>query len=143
MRLDRLRILGRVFGGRTPNLAKRLGYGAHKRLLIVHADDLGIAHAVNAAFIDGVATGLITSGSVIVPGRSLEEIAGFARAHPEADIGLHLTLTSDSAKEPWAPVSSLSRVPSLIDGRGNLLPQWTSETRANPREVEIEMRAQI
>jgi predicted glycoside hydrolase/deacetylase ChbG (UPF0249 family) len=143
MRLPRLRVLGRIFGGRTENLAELLGYPAHERLLIVHADDLGIAHAVNAAFIDGLATGLITSGSVIVPGGALDEIAGFARAHPEADIGLHLTLTSDSGTDPWAPVASPSQVPSLVDGQGNFLRQWTSETRANPREVEIELRAQI
>ena len=119
-------------------LGERLGYGAHKRLLIVHADDLGITHSVNAAFISGFATGLINSGSVIVLGRELAEIATFARSHPDADIGLHLTLTSDSAKEPWAPVASPRLVPSLLDGQGNLLSQWTREARINPREVEID-----
>jgi len=109
----------------------------------VHADDLGITHSVNAAFISGFATGLINSGSVIVLGRELAEIATFARSHPDADIGLHLTLTSDSAKEPWAPVASPRLVPSLLDGQGNLLSQWTPEARINPREVEIELRAQI
>jgi chitin disaccharide deacetylase len=125
------------------SLGTRLGYGPHERLLIVHADDLGIAHAINTAFISGFTTGLINSGSVMVPGRSLEEIAAFARAHPEADIGLHLTLTSDSAKNPWAPVALPSQVPSIIDGHGNLLAQWTSSTRVNAHEVEIELRAQI
>ena len=127
---------------RVESLGKRLGYGAHQRLLIVHADDLGIAPAVNAAFFSGFATGLINSGSVMVPGRSLGEIAAFARAHPEADIGLHLTLTSDSASQPWAPVASPSQVPSLVDEQGNFLRRWTSE-RIDPGEVEIELRAQI
>jgi len=125
------------------SLGERLGYAAHERRLIVHADDLGIAHAVNAAFASALATGLVNSGSVIVPGRSLEEIAAFARAHPEADIGLHLTLTSDSAKEPWPAVASPSEVPSLVDGRGNLLEQWSSGAPIDAREVEIELRAQI
>jgi predicted glycoside hydrolase/deacetylase ChbG (UPF0249 family) len=138
-----LPLLGRESADTVENLGNRLGYGAHQRLLIVHADDLGIAHAVNAAFISGLGTGLINSGSVIMPGRSLAEIATFAQAHPEADIGLHLTLTSDSANEPWAPVASPSQVPSLVDGQGNFLAQWTSKTRVNPREVEIELRAQI
>jgi chitin disaccharide deacetylase len=128
---------------RTQTLGERLGYGPRERLLIVHADDLGIAHAVNAAFISGLAAGLINSGSAIVPGRQFSEIAEFAQAHPEADIGLHLTLTSDSANEPWAPVAERTRVPSLLDRRGNLLERWTSETRVSPREVEIELRAQI
>lgn len=125
------------------NLAERLGYGAHRRLLIVHADDLGIAHAVNEAFISGLATGLINSGSIIVPGQSLSEIAAFARAHPEADIGVHLTLTSESAKAAWAPVASPSEVPSLVDEQGNFPVRWTSESRIDPRHVEIELRAQI
>ena len=128
---------------RRQSLAVRLGYGPQERLLIVHADDLGIAHDVNAAFARGFATGLINSGSVMVPAKSLDEIAAFARSHPEADIGLHLTLTSDSAKEPWAPAASPSQVPSLVDGDGHLLPQWTRETRIQPSEVEIELRAQI
>jgi chitin disaccharide deacetylase len=133
---------GRKSADRVENLAQRLGFAGHERLLIVHADDLGIAHAINAAFISGFATGLINSGSVMVPGRSLGEVGAFAQAHPEADIGLHLTLTSDSAKEPWAPVASPSQVPSLIDGEGNFLRRWSSEP-VNPREVEIELRAQI
>ena len=128
---------------RTQNLGLRLGYGAHERLLIVHADDLGIAHAVNAAFIGGLATGLINSGSVIVPGGSLAEIAAFARAHPEADIGLHLALTSDSPEAPWAPVASPAQVASLVDAYGNLLERWRPEAPVNAREVEIELRAQI
>lgn len=137
------RISGRKSGAGTQSLAERLGYGASERLLIVHADDLGIAHAVNAAFMSGLATGLITSGSVIVPGKSLPEIAAFAQRHPEADIGLHLTLTNDSASQPWTPAASPSQIPSLVDQRGIFFEQWTSTTRANPREVEIELRAQI
>ena len=124
-------------------LGERLGYGPQQRLLIVHADDVGIAHAVNAAFIDGIATGLINSGSIIVPGRSLVEIAEFARANPEADIGLHLTLTSDSANAPWAPTAPPEQVPSLVDGQGNFHERWTPETRIDAGEVEIELRAQI
>lgn len=133
----------RESAGSAQHLGERLGYGAHERLLIVHADDLGIAHAVNSAFIEGFATGLITSGSVIVPGARLVEIAAFAQAHPEADIGLHLTLTSDSSNKPWAPVASPWRVPSLINEQGNFLERWTPEKRVNPCEVEIELRAQI
>ena len=116
---------------RTQNLGMRLGYGAHERLLIVHADDLGIAHAVNAAFISGLATGLINSGSVIVPGGSLAEIAAFARAHPDADIGLHLALTSDSPEAPWASVASPAQVASLVDANGNLLERWKPEAPVN------------
>jgi chitin disaccharide deacetylase len=128
---------------RVQTLGKRLGYGPQQRLVIVHADDLGVAHAVNTAFFRGLATGLINSGSVLVPCPWFSEVAVFAQAHPEADIGLQLTLTSESTKDRWAPVALRTQVPSLVDQQGNFLDKWTSETRIDPHEVEIELRAQI
>ena len=59
-------------------LGVRLGYGPDQRLLIVHADDLAIAHAVNAAIIKGLGTGLINSASVMVPCPWFSEVAAFA-----------------------------------------------------------------
>jgi hypothetical protein len=128
---------------RVQTLGERLGYGPQARLLIVHADDLGFAQAANAAFVNGLSTGLINSGSAMVPCPWFSEIAAFAQAHPDADIGLHLTLTSERAKCRWEPVASRTQVPSLVDREGYLLQEWTSDTRINPREVEIELRAQI
>lgn len=128
---------------RLRGLAERLGYGPSARLVIVHADDLGLAQAVNSAFISGVKTGLISSGSAIVPARCFAEIAAFARTNPEADIGLHLTLTSESVTDGWAPIASPMQVPSLINGSRQLLENWTPETRISSRELEIELRAQI
>jgi predicted glycoside hydrolase/deacetylase ChbG (UPF0249 family) len=131
--------------GETParSLAERLGYGPQARLLIVHGDDLGLAQAVNSAFFSGLATGLINSGSVMVPAPWFSEVAAFARAHPEADIGLHLTLTSEQVAQRWAPVASPDRVPSLVDRHGYFHHAWTSGIDVGPREVEIELRAQI
>src|SRR6185437_997308 len=77
------------------SLAERLGYTRDAKLLIVHADDLGMTHSVNAASIKGLETGLVNSGSIMVPCPWLVEIAAFARANPTADLGLHLTLTSE------------------------------------------------
>lgn len=50
-----------------PSLAERLGYEKDAILLVVHADDLGLAQAVNAASIRAFEQGGITSGSVMVP----------------------------------------------------------------------------
>ncbi len=130
---------------KTParTLGERLGYGRDARLLIVHADDLGLAHSVNTAFIAGLATRLINSGSAMVPCPAFTEIAAFAQSHPEADIGIHLTLTSGTENDKWAPAASQAQVSSLVDRQGCLLQRWTAETRISLVEVEIELRAQI
>jgi chitin disaccharide deacetylase len=124
-------------------LAERLEYDPHVRLLIVHADDLAVTHAVNEAFIDSLETGLINSGSVMVPGPWFPEVAAFARAHPKVDIGLHLTLTSERTAYRWGPTAPRTEVPSLVDQQGYFHQAWTSETRVDSRDVEVELRAQI
>jgi len=128
---------------RPPTLAQQLGYDPSARLLIVHADDVGIAHSVNAAFVDGLRTGLINSGSIMVPCPWFPEAARFARAHPEADLGIHLTLTSERTAYRWGPTAPLTRVRSLVDHEGFFHRTWLWGVRVNAREVEIELRAQI
>ena len=99
------------------SLAERLGYPADAKLLIVHADDLGMAHSVNLATIKGFESGLVNSGSIMVSCPWFSEIATYARANPQADLGLHLTLTSEWTSFRWGPVTSKDRVSSLLDGR--------------------------
>lgn len=125
-------------------LPERLGYPADAKLLIVHADDLGMAHSVNAATIKAFESGLVSSGSIMVPCPWLPEIAGYARSHPEADLGLHLTLTSEWSFYRWGPVLSKDRVSSLLDENSYFyLTESEAASHANAREVEAEIRAQI
>src|SRR4051794_5623817 len=88
----------------TRTIAERLGYPADAKLLIVHADDLGVAHSVNDASMKSFASGLVNSGSIMMPCSWVPEIAAYARANPEADLGLHLTLTSEWKNYRWGPV---------------------------------------
>jgi chitin disaccharide deacetylase len=137
-------IVDRANAREMKTIAERLGYRPDDKLLIVHADDLGVAHAVNAASIKALDSGAVSSASIMVPCPWLPEIAAYAKTHPQADLGLHLTLTSEWALYRWGPVSPRDRVPTLVASDGYF---YTSESEAtdriNPKEAEIEIRAQI
>ncbi|MGB6598783.1 MAG: polysaccharide deacetylase family protein [Candidatus Acidiferrum sp.] len=125
------------------SLAERLGYARDAKLVIVHADDLGMTHSVNAASIKGLETGLVTSASIMVPCPWFPEIAEYAKAHPETDFGIHLTLTSERVFYRWGPVGPRDKVPSLVDSNGYFHLDWTEATRIDAKEVELELRGQI
>jgi len=137
-------LTGSSAAAQPPTLAERLGYPRDAKLLIVHADDLGMAHSVNAASIKAFETGLVNSGSIMVPCPWLSEIAAYARAKPQADLGLHLTVTSEWTQFRWGPVTSKDRVASLLDKDGYFrLTESEAAAQADPKEVELEIRAQI
>lgn len=133
-----------VANAQERTLAERLGYPADAKLLIVHADDLGMSHSVNTATLKAFETGLVSSGSIMVPCPWLSEIAAYARANPQADLGLHLTLTSEWTHFRWGPVAPKDRVASLLDKDGYFrLNESEAAKNADPKEVEMEIRAQI
>jgi len=127
----------------VPTLQERLGHPRDARLLIVHADDLGVTHSVNAATIRALETGLVNSASLMPATPWFPEIAAYGREHPDADLGLHLALPSERTFYRWGPVASRERVPTLLDAAGYLHQNWTDATSIAPSEVEIELRAQI
>ncbi|HEV2716204.1 MAG TPA: polysaccharide deacetylase family protein [Terriglobales bacterium] len=124
-------------------LGERLGYPSGTRLIIVHADDLGETHAVNAAALKALQAGTINSASLMVPCPWFPEIADYAKSHSDSDFGLHLTLTSERVYYRWGPVASIDKVPSLVDENGYFHHDWEHNQHVNPKEVEIELRAQI
>ena len=124
--------------------AERLGYPRDAKLLIIHADDLAVAHSEDAASFDAIDKNAITSASVMIPCPWLNEVAAYAKNHPDADLGLHLTLTSEWKTYRWGPVESKDKVPSLLDPSGYLwqdTPLATAALKAD--EAEHEIRAQI
>ncbi|AHG88173.1 YdjC family protein [Gemmatirosa kalamazoonensis] len=127
-----------------PTVAERLGYPRDAKLLILHADDLGVAHSVNAASFDALDRGAVSSASVMMPTPWVTEVAAYARAHPDADIGLHLTLTSEWETYRWGPLASRDAVRGLVDSAGTLWKDTPLVTaHATPAEAEREVRAQI
>jgi chitin disaccharide deacetylase len=128
----------------TKTIAERLGYPRDSKLLIIHADDLAVAHSEDAASFDALDRNAVTSASIMIPCPWLTEVAAYAKTHPDADLGLHLTLTSEWSTYRWGPVASKNTVPSLLDPSGYLWPD-TPEAIRNLKadEAEREIRAQI
>src|SRR5712675_714394 len=132
-----------AIGQSNTSVAERLGFGRDAKLLIVHADDVGMTHAVNAATIKALESGALNSASIMVPCPWFPEIADYAKVHPDLDFGLHLTLTSERVYYRWGPVASKDKVPSLVDENGYFHHDWKPTTRINLKEVDLELRAQI
>ena len=128
----------------SQTLAEKLGYKPTDRLLIINCDDVGMCHSANLAVIEGMETGLITSGTIMTPCPWFNEIADYARTHPEKDFGVHLTHTAEWKFYRWGPVAPHEIVKGLCDPEGFL---WRSVEEvyayATSEEALIEGRAQI
>ena len=127
-----------------PTFAERLGWPAGTRVLILHCDDVGMSHASNRGAIESLEYGMVTSVSVMMPTPWVSEFARYVKQHPDTDMGLHLTLTSEWDDYRWPPVAGKSQVPGLADEMGCL---WDNVPlvvkHATADEVETEIRAQI
>ena len=127
-----------------PTYAERLGWGRGERILILHMDDAGMSYDSNAGIQNVIENGAARSFSVMMPCPWVSQIVRYIKAHPEADAGLHLTLTSEWKDYRWSPLAGASVVPGLIDVEGAM---WSSvasvAARATADEVDREIRAQL
>jgi predicted glycoside hydrolase/deacetylase ChbG (UPF0249 family) len=125
-------------------MAEKIGYKANDKLLIIHADDIGMSHSVNIATSEAFKQDMVTCGSIMVPCPWFPEFAAYYRENPGLDVGIHLTTTSEWKYYRWGTVASKDKVPSLLDSEGFM---WRSteefSKNAKAEEVEIELRAQI
>jgi predicted glycoside hydrolase/deacetylase ChbG (UPF0249 family) len=125
-------------------LQVRLGYPATAKLLILNADDLAVTHSEDSVSFAALDQKLITSATVMVPCPWFTEVAAYAKAHPEADLGLHLTLTAEWQTFRWGPVTSRALVPTLVGPDGYFYASVADVVKhAKLDEVEMEIRAQI
>ncbi|HEA21607.1 hypothetical protein LCGC14_1224460 [marine sediment metagenome] len=139
-----LLLSGLLGNAQEKSIAGRLGYPANTKLLILHADDLGVAHSENVASISALEHGPLNSASIMVPCPWFPEIASYARKNKAKDFGLHMTLTSEWKNYKWGPVTSKDSVSSLINDNGYFYSAVDSlQNYADPKEVEIELRNQV
>ncbi len=99
-------------------LLRALGFKADDRVLIVHADDIGMCQATVSAFVDLVDSDLVSSGSAMVPCPWFPQVAAFCRETPHIDMGVHLTLTSEWDTYRWGPIASHVPASRLVDKEG-------------------------
>lgn len=124
--------------------AEQLGFPKGAKVLLLHCDDAGMCEEANLAVQAYSLKDHIQSAAVMMPCPNAEEMVEWAKKHPKADIGVHLTLTSEWKNYRWGPVSDPAKVPGLIDPEGKLwhdVPDVVSH--AAPEEVKTEIRAQI
>lgn len=123
---------------------KRLGFSATDRVVIIHTDDIGMCQASVAAFSGLFSFGLITSGAVMMPCPWALEAAEFQRAHPQADLGIHVTLTSEWKTYRWGPLSTHDPSTGLLDEQGFFHHRSQAvQAHADPAAVAIEIETQV
>jgi predicted glycoside hydrolase/deacetylase ChbG (UPF0249 family) len=130
---------------KTPNpILKKLGLSADDRAVIIHTDDIGMCQASVEAFADLNEVGIISSGAVMVPCPWFLHAAEYARQHPQADLGVHLTLTSEWKTYRWGPLSTRDPASGLLDEQGyfhHLAAPF--QEQADPLAVDLELNAQV
>jgi len=131
-----------VFLCAMTNAAQFLGAFSDSKLLMIHADDLGMCHSVNRAIIMALEHGTVNSASLMVPCPCFQEAAEWARQHPGYDIGIHSTLISEWESYRWGPVSRSEHGADLVDDKGYFWPR-NSLLRASSETVHEEISAQI
>lgn len=126
------------------SIAERLGYPANTKLLILHADDLGVAHSENRASMSALEKNAVSSASIMVPCPWFPEIVAYASANRSKDLGVHLTITSEWKHYKWGPVTSRDSVSSLTNKDGYFYSSVDSVAAlGSAAEVEIELRNQV
>jgi predicted glycoside hydrolase/deacetylase ChbG (UPF0249 family) len=71
----------------------------NERYLIFNADDFGASHGVNRGIIDCHTKGVLTSTSLMVTGRAVDEAIELSKSHPNLAIGLHWDVWGEDERE--------------------------------------------
>jgi len=98
--------------------ADKLGFPQGKKVLLLHMDDAGMCPEANSAVESYIENGHLLSAAVMMPCVNAKSMIEWANGHPAADIGVHLTLTSEWKTYRWGPVSDPAKVPGLTDPDG-------------------------
>ena len=128
----------------TATLLKKMGYAETDRLVILHADDVGMCQATLSAFSDLWDCGGVSSGAVMSPCPWFRGLVAYMKSHPEVDMGIHATLNCEWEQYRWGAVSTCDPKSGLLDDDGYLhMASQDTVLNASPEEVSAELTAQI
>lgn len=131
----------------SQNIAlKELGFSNKDKVVIFHADDVGMFHSTVDAYIDLVEFGLLSSASVMTTCPWFPAIAKYSRDNslPSIDLGVHLTLTSEWENYRWKPISTGDSMLELIDNDGYFKPELCLNYSKNiGTSIDREFKLQI
>ena len=126
------------------SIATKLGYNENDKLLIIHADDVGLSKSVNESTFESFKNNSITSAAIIMNTYEMEEGLKFAVENPNFDFGVHLTVTSEWKYHKWGGILDKAETPSLHNSVNNFY--WNKRKfvkNADLNEIKMELQAQI
>jgi predicted glycoside hydrolase/deacetylase ChbG (UPF0249 family) len=125
-------------------ILKKLGFSPTDRIVVVHADDIGMCQSTVPAIAELFEFGLVSSAAVMVPCPWFPAAADYAREVPDSDLGVHLTLNSEWEVYRWGPLSTIDPSSGLIDEDGYFY-NVTEPTQAHAdlSALQLELRTQI
>lgn len=116
-----------------------------RRRVIIHCDDIGLSYESNQAGRDLLMKGIARSASVMIPCPWAFDFINWAKEHPDLDIGIHITLTSEWKTYRWRPISGdIAFDGGLVDEFGFMHRDVAGVVNnASAEAVEAEIRAQV
>lgn len=125
-------------------ILKKLGFSDNDRVIVFHADDIGMCHALVAAYTDLWGNSPLSSAATMVPCAWFPETARLVREQASADMGVHLTLTSEWDGMRWGAISTGDSATGLLDAEGYFYRDSASvQKHAKVEAVKVELREQI
>lgn len=125
-------------------ISKRLGFAKNDKLLIIHADDLGLCKSVNSATFKSFKNNSISSASFMMTTKEINDVASFSLNNPKYDLGIHLTVTSEWNFHKWGGILKNNDISSMLNSNNHFYwnkRKFTKNVKLD--ELKKELQAQI
>src|SRR5690606_3500049 len=100
------------------NLATQLRNSEQDRLLIINCEDYGLSPSFNEGIEQLLQAKFVSSATLMLPCAYARAAAIWSANHPQVDIGIHFTFTSEWDTYKWGPVTRHADVSTLVSNEG-------------------------